>query len=167
MADSSLDLTVNGEPVRRPVPDHRLLREFLRDDLGLTGTKIGCEDGMCGACSVLLDGAVVKSCLVLAGDADGCAVTTIEGVATADGLSAVQQSMIDHFGFQCGFCTPGFVMTITALLASGQRFDSGSVREALVGNICRCTGYQSIVESFLAAQQLRDTAAGGKITADG
>ena len=167
MADTSLDLTVNGEPVRRPVPDHRLLREFLRDDLGLTGTKVGCEDGMCGACSVLVDGAVVKSCLVLAADADGCAVTTVEGVATADGLSPVQQSMIDHFGFQCGFCTPGFVMTITALLASGQSFDSGTVREALVGNICRCTGYQSIVESFLAAQQLRDAAAGGMSAADG
>jgi len=116
---------------------------------------------------VLVDGAVVKSCLVLAADADGCAVTTVEGVATADGLSPVQQSMIDHFGFQCGFCTPGFVMTITALLASGQSFDSGTVREALVGNICRCTGYQSIVESFLAAQQLRDAAAGGMSAADG
>ena len=167
MADTSLDLTVNGEPVRRPVPDHRLLREFLRDDLGLTGTKVACEDGMCGACSVLVNGAVVKSCLVLAADADGCAVTTVEGVATADGLSPVQQSMIDHFGFQCGFCTPGFVMTITALLASGESFDSGTVREALVGNICRCTGYQSIVESFLAAQQLRDAKAGGMSAADG
>jgi len=167
MADTSLELTVNDEPVRRPVPDHRLLREFLRDDLGLTGTKVGCEDGMCGACSVLVDGAVVKSCLVLAADADGCAVTTVEGMATADGLSPVQQSMIDHFGFQCGFCTPGFVMTITALLASGQSFDSSTVREALVGNICRCTGYQSIVESFLAAQELRDAKADGTSAADG
>jgi len=156
MADTALDLMVNGEAVRRPVPAHRLLREFLRDDLGLTGTKIACEDGMCGACSVLVDGAVVKSCLVLAAEADGCAVTTVEGVATADGLSVVQQSMIDHFGFQCGFCTPGFVMTMTALLASGRRFGPDAVREALVGNICRCTGYTSIVEAFLAAQRQHD-----------
>src|SRR5215469_3478845 len=108
MADTMLQLTVNGKPVRHAVPAYRLLREFVRDDLGLTGTKAGCEDGMCGACSVLLDGAVVKSCLVLAAETDGCAVTTIEGAASSSHLSQVQQSMIDHFGFQCGFCTPGF-----------------------------------------------------------
>lgn len=156
MADATIDLTVNGQPVRRAVPAHRLLREFVRDDLGLTGTKAGCEDGMCGACSVLLDGAVVKSCLVLALEAEGCAVTTIEGVAGPGHLSQVQQSMIDNFGFQCGYCTPGFVLTMTALLASGESFDAVSAREALVGNICRCTGYSSIIESFLAAQRQRD-----------
>jgi carbon-monoxide dehydrogenase small subunit len=161
MADTTLHLTVNGKQVRHTVPAHRLLREFVRDDLGLTGTKAGCEDGMCGACSVLLDGAVVKSCLVLAVETDGCAVTTIEGAAGAHGLSQIQQSMIDNFGFQCGYCTPGFVLTMTALLASGERFDAARAREALVGNICRCTGYTSIIESFLAAQHQRDGAVAG------
>ena len=149
-------LTVNGSAVRRQAPGHRLLRDLLRDDLGLTGTKAGCDDGMCGACSVLLDGAVVKSCLVLAAEADGCRVTTIEGLAGAGQLSPVQQAMIDNFGFQCGFCTPGFVMTITALLDSGASFDQASAREALVGNICRCTGYARIVDALLAAQDARD-----------
>lgn len=161
MADTTLQLTVNGQPVRHTVPAHRLLREFVRDDLGLTGTKAGCEDGMCGACSVLLDGAVVKSCLVLAVEAKGCAVTTIEGAASPGHLSQVQQSVIDNFGFQCGYCTPGFVLTITALLASGESFDAVTAREALVGNICRCTGYSSIIDSFLAAQRQRDEAAEG------
>jgi aerobic carbon-monoxide dehydrogenase small subunit len=159
MADTTLQLTVNGQPVRHTVPAHRLLREFVRDDLGLTGTKAGCEDGMCGACSVLLDGAVVKSCLVLAAETDGCAVTTIEGAASSGHLSQVQQSMIDNFGFQCGYCTPGFVLTMTALLASGESFDAVTAREALVGNICRCTGYSSIIDTFLAAQRQRDGAA--------
>jgi aerobic carbon-monoxide dehydrogenase small subunit len=156
VADTEVSLTVNGTPVRRAVPGHRVLRDFLRDDLELTGTKVGCEDGMCGACSVLVDGAVMKSCLVLAAEVGGAAITTIEGLATPEGLSPVQQSMIDHFGFQCGFCTPGFVMTITALLDSGRSFDAEQAREALVGNICRCTGYNSIVDSFLGAQRLRD-----------
>lgn len=158
MADATVGLTVNGQQVRRTVPAHRLLREFVRDDLGLTGTKVGCEDGMCGACSVLVDGAVVKSCLVLAVETDGCAVTTIEGAAGPGRLSQVQQAMIDHFGFQCGYCTPGFVLTMTALLDSVESFDAVSAREALVGNICRCTGYGSIISSFLAAQRQRDRA---------
>jgi aerobic carbon-monoxide dehydrogenase small subunit len=159
MADTTLALTVNGQPVRHTVPAHRLLREFVRDDLGLTGTKAGCEDGMCGACSVLLDGAVVKSCLVLAAETDGCAVTTIEGAASSGHPNQVQQSMIDNFGFQCGYCTPGFVLTMTALLASGESFDEVTAREALVGNICRCTGYSTIIDTFLAAQRQRDGAA--------
>ena len=156
MPDCELNLTVNGRAVRRLVPGHRLLRDFVRQDLGLTGTKVGCEDGMCGACSVWVDDAVVKSCLVLALEANGSDVTTIEGLATGDKLSDVQQSMIDQFGFQCGFCTPGVVMTITALLDSGRTFDADTARESLVGNICRCTGYQSIIAAFLAAQSLRD-----------
>src|SRR5215469_18894561 len=165
MAETTLHLTVNGKPVRCAVPDHRVLREFVRDDLGLTGTKVGCEDGMCGACSVLVDGAVVKSCLVLAAETDGCAVTTIEGAASGGRLSPVQQSLIDHFGFQCGFCTPGFVLTMIALLDSGERFDALTAREALVGNICRCTGYSSIVDSFLAAQRHRDAVLEGRESA--
>ena len=160
MDDSQLSVRVNGTDVHRPVPGHRLLRDFVRDDLGLTGTKAGCEDGMCGACSLLIDGAVVKSCLVLTAEAAGSEITTIEGLATTDGLSPVQQAMIDKFGFQCGFCTPGFIMTITALLRSERVFDAVSARAALVGNICRCTGYSSIVDAFLAAQGMRDGVAG-------
>jgi aerobic carbon-monoxide dehydrogenase small subunit len=159
VSENDVRLTVNGEQVRRQVPGHRLLRDFLRADLGLTGTKAACDDGMCGACSVLVDGAVVKSCLQLAAAADGCAVTTVEGLAQNGMLSPVQQAMIDEFGFQCGFCTPGMVMTITALLASGEVFTAASARAALVGNICRCTGYDSIVATFLAAQRRRDAAA--------
>jgi carbon-monoxide dehydrogenase small subunit len=154
--ERDIDVVVNGVRCRRHVPHSRLLREFVREDVGLTGTKIGCEDGMCGACSLLVDGEIVKSCLMLAAEADGCAVTTIEGLSRpGDDLHPVQQAMVDNFGFQCGFCTPGFIMTMTSLLsrvADGERFDERSAREALVGNICRCTGYTKIIESFLAAQ---------------
>jgi carbon-monoxide dehydrogenase small subunit len=155
VSEREVHVEVNGRVVRRRVAGARLLREFLRDDLGLTGTKIGCEDGMCGACAVLVDGAAVKSCLVLAAQVDGTAVTTIEGVATGGALSDVQQAMMDNFGFQCGFCTPGLVMTMTALLAGEDRYDEDSAREALVGNICRCTGYTMIVDAFLDAQSRR------------
>jgi carbon-monoxide dehydrogenase small subunit len=156
MAEHELSLTVNGIPTTRRVPDSRLLREFVREDLGLIGTKIGCEDGMCGACSLLVDGEVVKSCLILAAEVRDCEITTIEGMArsTAE-LHPVQQAMIDNFGFQCGFCTPGFIMTMAALLndtTAAVEYDQDSAREALVGNICRCTGYTSIVNSFLDAQ---------------
>jgi aerobic carbon-monoxide dehydrogenase small subunit len=154
--DRDIELMVNGQRHSRRVPVWRLLREFVRDDLGLTGTKIGCEDGMCGACSVMVNGEVVKSCLLLAAEADGQEVTTVEGLSKpGEALSSVQQAMIDHFGFQCGFCTPGFIMTMTALLsraADGEHFDERTAREVLVGNICRCTGYTKIVEAFLAAQ---------------
>jgi aerobic carbon-monoxide dehydrogenase small subunit len=153
MPEQEINLTVNQRSERRTVPDHRVLRDFLREELGLTGTKVGCEDGMCGACSVLVDDRVIKSCLLLAVEADGRQVTTIEGLGSAGLLHPVQQAMIDHFGFQCGFCTPGFVMTMAALLAEDEAYDEESAREALVGNICRCTGYQSIIESFLAAQR--------------
>ena len=155
-AERSIGVVVNGRAVRRTVADDRLLRDFLRSDLGLTGTKAACEDGMCGACSVHVDGAVVKSCLYLAALADGSAVTTIEGLARGDALHPVQQAMIDHFGFQCGFCTPGFVMTAAAIIEAGQRPTEDEWREALAGNICRCTGYTSIVEACMAASDAVD-----------
>lgn len=155
MTEREIQVEVNGRVVRRRVAGAGLLREFLRDDLGLTGTKIGCEDGMCGACAVLVDGEAVKSCLVLAAQVDGTAVRTIEGIASDGALSDVQQAMIDNFGFQCGFCTPGLVITMTALLDSGAQYDEESAREALVGNICRCTGYTMIVDAFLDAQRRR------------
>jgi len=144
-------LTVNGRTVTRTVADQRLLRDFLRDELGLTGTKGACEDGMCGSCSVHLDGRVVKSCLLLAVEADGQAVTTIEGLAPSGGLHPVQQALIDNFGFQCGFCTPGFAMTMANLVEEHPDLDAEAAREALVGNICRCTGYVRIVAALLDA----------------
>jgi carbon-monoxide dehydrogenase small subunit len=151
MSEHRVTVTVNGRAVTHTIPAQRLLRDFLRDDLGLTGTKGACEDGMCGSCSVHLDGRVVKSCLLLAVEADGQAVTTIEGLAPDGGLHPVQQALIDNFGFQCGFCTPGFAMTMASLVDEQPDLDAEGAREALVGNICRCTGYVRIVASLLDA----------------
>lgn len=151
MLERRITMSVNREPITRTVATNRLLRDFIRQDLQLTGTKSACEDGMCGACSVHLDGDVVKSCLMLAVEADGRTVTTIEGLAGPDGLHPVQQAMIDNFGFQCGFCTPGFIMTIADMLDKGAATDPDSVRESLVGNICRCTGYTRIVAAVIDA----------------
>jgi aerobic-type carbon monoxide dehydrogenase small subunit (CoxS/CutS family) len=153
MAEHRITVTVNGRAQARTVPAQRLLRDFLRDDLALTGTKGACDDGMCGSCSVHLDGRVVKSCLLLAVEADGNSVTTIEGLASGGTLHPVQQALIDNFGFQCGFCTPGFAMTMADLIQHGPDLDADSAREALVGNICRCTGYVRIVASLLDAKQ--------------
>jgi aerobic carbon-monoxide dehydrogenase small subunit len=150
MPETSIACTVNGQQVKRAVPDHRLCRDFLREDLMLTGTKAACEDGMCGSCSVHLDGQVVKSCLLLAVELDGRSVTTIEGLASRE-LHPVQQAFIDNFGFQCGFCTPGFIMTVAALVRDCPDLTAEQAREALVGNICRCTGYTRIVQSCLDA----------------
>ena len=135
------------------MPSNRLLRDFIRDDLGLTGTKSACDDGMCGACSVHLDGKVVKSCLVLAAEVDGREVTTVEGIGSAEGLHPVQQALAENFAAQCGFCTPGFVMTITAMLADDPHPGVEDVRHGLTGNICRCTGYVRIVRAVLDAAQ--------------
>jgi carbon-monoxide dehydrogenase small subunit len=151
MSEHRVSLTVNGRAVTRAVAAQRLLRDFLRDELGLTGTKGACEDGMCGSCSVHLDGQVVKSCLLLAVEADASAVTTIEGLAPGGELHPVQRALIDNFGFQCGFCTPGFAMTIASLIEERPDLDADEAREALVGNICRCTGYVRIVASLLDA----------------
>jgi carbon-monoxide dehydrogenase small subunit len=163
MSEHRITVAVNGREHTRAVPAQRLLRDFLRDDLGLTGTKSACEDGMCGSCSVHLDGRVVKSCLLLAVEADGRAVTTVEGLATDGQLHPVQQALIDNFGFQCGFCTPGFAMTIADLVEHHPELDAEEAREALVGNICRCTGYVRIVASLLDAGR-RVRAAGGDRT---
>jgi carbon-monoxide dehydrogenase small subunit len=160
MSEHRITVAVNGREHTRAVPAQRLLRDFLRDDLGLTGTKSACEDGMCGSCSVHLDGRVVKSCLLLAVEADGRAVTTVEGLATDGQLHPVQQALIDNFGFQCGFCTPGFAMTMASLLEDQPELDAKQAREALVGNICRCTGYVRIVASLLdAGRRVRQAAA--------
>jgi len=148
-----INVVVNGEKLSVEVPAHRMLSDFLRDDLNLTGTKRGCETGVCGACSVLLDGEVVKSCLSLAVQAHGREIVTIEGLARGDALHPVQQSFMECGGLQCGYCTPGFIMASCHLLARNPHPSAEQVREGLNGNLCRCTGYSQIVESVLDASE--------------
>jgi carbon-monoxide dehydrogenase small subunit len=147
--DEPLELSVNGRPVRCRVPAERLLVALLREDLGLTGTHQGCDTAQCGACTVLVDGAPVKSCNLLALQADGSQVTTIEGLAPegdAEGpLHPMQQAFGEHHGLQCGFCTPGMVLRAVAMAAEGVPAEPAAVRHALSGNLCRCTGYEGIV----------------------
>jgi len=147
-----LSLTVNGRSVSAEAEGRTLLSTFLRETLGLTGTHVGCDTGQCGACTVHVNGVSVKSCMMLALDAEGAQVTTIEGMASADGsLGKIQQAFREHHGLQCGFCTPGMVMTAAALLAENPKPTEAEVRSYLSGNLCRCTGYQNIVKSILAA----------------
>lgn len=153
MSTHSIQLTVNGEAVQAQVPARRLLADFLRDDLCLTGTKRGCETGTCGACSVLVDGKVVKSCLSLAVQAKGKAITTIEGLSQGETLHPLQASFVACGGMQCGYCTPGMVMASCSLLADKPRPSVDEVRHGLNGNLCRCTGYAQIVESVLSASE--------------
>ena len=149
---TKVTLTVNGKSVSRDVEGRTLLSSFLRDGLGMTGTHIGCDTSQCGACVVHVDGAAVKSCSVFAVDVAGASVKTIEGMANADGsLGTIQQAFQDHHGLQCGFCTPGMVMTTAAMLASNPKPTEAEVRHGLEGNICRCTGYHNIVKAVLAA----------------
>ena len=148
-------LRVNGIPHRATVPARRLLADLLRHDLGLTGTHVGCEHGVCGACTVLLDGEPVRSCLLFAVTVDGQSVTTMEGCRSREGgLGPVQQAFMECHGLQCGFCTPGFVTTVTAFLAENPDPSEDEAREAIGGNLCRCTGYQNIVKSVLRAAEL-------------
>jgi carbon-monoxide dehydrogenase small subunit len=144
-------LVVNGEPRSGTAEPRKLLADFLREDLGLTGTHVGCEHGVCGACTVLVDDEPVRSCLMLAVQAGGTEVRTIEGLSSGGQLNPLQEALRASHSFQCGFCTPGFVMQITALLEEHPSPDEDQIREALSGNICRCTGYQSIVEGVLRA----------------
>ncbi|MGB4836316.1 MAG: (2Fe-2S)-binding protein [Nostocoides sp.] len=145
---------VNGVTRGATVPARRLLSDFLRHDLRLTGTHVGCEHGVCGACTVLLDGEPVRSCLMFAVQAAGREVTTVEGCGTLAELGPVQQAFADCHGLQCGFCTPGFVTTITAYLRENPTPTEAEAREAISGNLCRCTGYQNIVKSVLRAADL-------------
>lgn len=150
-----VSLIVNGVARGVRVPPRRLLSDCLRHDLRLTGTHVGCEHGVCGACTVLVDGVAVRSCLMLAVTADGSAITTVEGLAAPDGaLSAVQQAFADCHGLQCGFCTPGFLTTITAALAQDPDPTQEQAREIIGGNLCRCTGYQNIVKAVLRAAEI-------------
>jgi len=153
MSQHTLDLTVNGEIHTLNVPARRLLCDVLRDDLHLTGTKRGCETGICGACSVLVDGQVIKSCLTLAVQVRERPITTVEGLSRNGELHPLQQCFMEHGGLQCGYCTPGFLMTSCAMLTHNPNPTEEEVRVGLNGNLCRCTGYQGIVESILSASQ--------------
>ena len=149
MADVHIEVRVNGDDRRAVVPARLTLADFLRERCGLTGTHLGCEHGVCGACTVLLDGAAVRACLVLAAQADGSEVTTVEGLGGPGGeLSPVQAALRDCHGLQCGFCTPGFVVSITALLADNPHPTDDQIRDGLAGNLCRCTGYQGILAAM-------------------
>jgi carbon-monoxide dehydrogenase small subunit len=157
-----ISLSVNGVPYQRAVEPRLLLSDFLRHDLRLTGTHVGCEHGVCGACTVLVDGEAVRSCLVLAVQADGAEVGTVEGLAARDGtLHPLQQAFRDAHGLQCGFCTPGILMSMIPFLRDEPSPGEHAIREALSGNLCRCTGYQNIVEAVqLAAERAAAGSAG-------
>ncbi len=147
-----VSVTVNGRRYERQVEPRLLLSDFLRHELGLTGTHVGCEHGVCGACTVLLDGEAVRSCLLLAVQVDGRELTTVEGLAPGPGaLHPLQQAFWENHGLQCGFCTPGFLLTLVPFLRENPNPTEAEVRLALSGNLCRCTGYQNIVDSVLAA----------------
>jgi len=158
---TQVSMTVNGKSVSGDVEGRTLLSEFLREGLRLTGTHVGCDTSRCGACVVHVDGNPVKACTTLALDLDGAEVKTIEGMANADGsLSVIQQAFQDHHGLQCGFCTPGMVMSAAALLKDNPTPTEADIREYLEGNICRCTGYQNIVVSVMAGAAAMNAAKG-------
>ena len=156
MHELPVEVSVNGRRYGATVEPRLTLADYLREKCGLTGTHLGCEHGACGACTVLLDGQAVRSCLIFAVQADGQDVTTVEGIADSDGeLSAVQAAMRDCHGLQCGFCTPGFVTSITAMLRDNPAPTDEEIREGLSGNLCRCAGYQRIVEAVQATAARR------------
>jgi len=148
-----INVDVNGEQYQREVDVRRLLIHFIRDDLDLTGSHIGCDTGNCGACSVLVDGMLVKSCMLLAVQADGTKIETVEGLAQNGELDSLQQAFSDHHALQCGYCTPGMLMSATALLRQNGSPSDNEIRKGIQGNICRCTGYVNIVEAIKAAGQ--------------
>lgn len=153
-SETTIELTVNGKTVRASVAPRILLGDFLRDHLGLAGTHFGCEQGACGACTVLLDGEAVRSCLMLAVQAAGSEVTTVEGLAADDELHRLQSLFKKHHALQCGFCTPGMLMSATDLLKNRRPRTESEVRESIRGNICRCTGYQNIVNALCEAFEI-------------
>ena len=156
MGNSEVVLRVNGNELRASAEPRMTLADFLRDELGLTGTHLGCEHGVCGACTILLDGRSVRSCLMLAVQAVGAELTTVEGLALPDEpLHPIQEAFSEKHGLQCGFCTPGFLMSVHELLADVPDPDEAEIRSRLSGNICRCTGYQNIVEAVRYAAELQ------------
>ncbi|BEU21190.1 (2Fe-2S)-binding protein [Paraburkholderia terrae] len=156
MSKTSIEVVINGQEHKVEIPSRRLLSDLIRDDLHLTGTKRGCETGVCGACTVLIDGEAVKSCLTLAVQVNGREVTTVEGLADGEILHPLQEAFMEHGGLQCGYCTSGFLMTACAMLNDNPNPTEEQVRDGLNGNLCRCTGYVGIVESILvAAEKMR------------
>ena len=153
VSSRTITVEVNGVQYEREVEARRLLIHFIRDDLNLTGSHIGCDTGNCGACSVLIDGVLVKSCMMLAVQADGAKIETVEGLASDGELNGLQQAFSDHHALQCGYCTPGMLMSATALLRESASPSEEEIRKGIQGNICRCTGYVNIVEAIKAAAQ--------------
>jgi carbon-monoxide dehydrogenase small subunit len=154
--EMTVSITVNGQLYERTVEPRLLLSDFLRHHLGLTGTHVGCEHGVCGACTVLLDGQPARSCLTFAVQAHGHEVTTVEGLGTPEDLHPIQEAFREAHGVQCGFCTPGILLTLVPFLAENPDPSEPEIREALAGNLCRCTGYQHIVDAVtLAAEKMR------------
>ena len=147
----TIAITVNGRTYRRAIETRVTLADFLRHELGLTGTHVGCEHGVCGACTVLVGGRSVRACLMLAVQCEGAEVSTVEGLSQGDVLNPLQEAFRDHHGLQCGFCTPGVLMTLTEFLRDNTDPTEADVREVLTGNLCRCTGYQGMVDAALAA----------------
>ena len=155
---STVRIKVNGREVVRDVENRRLLVEVLREDLGLTGTHVGCDTSQCGCCTVMVDGRSVKSCTMLAVQADGCEIVTVEGLGTPENLHPIQQAFAQCHGLQCCFCTPGMIMTTASLLAETPRPTDAQIEHALEGNLCRCTGYVKIIESVEAAARAGEAA---------
>jgi carbon-monoxide dehydrogenase small subunit len=154
MTEHAISVVVNGEERRRRVEARRTLADFIREDCALTGTHLGCEHGVCGACTVLVDGEAVRSCLMFAVQADGADIVTVEGLGGPDGtLSPVQDAFREEHGLQCGFCTPGFVVTVTQFLRENPDPTDDEIREGISGNLCRCTGYQGIVRAVKRASE--------------
>lgn len=160
-----IKLHINGKDHHSEVEPRLLLVHYLRDTLGLTGTHVGCETSLCGACTVLLDGKAVKSCTMLAVQADGASITTIEGLATNGNLHPVQEGFWEKHGLQCGYCTPGMIITASALLESNPNPTEDEIRESIAGNICRCTGYQHIVDAIQYAAKKMKSERGSKLAA--
>jgi aerobic-type carbon monoxide dehydrogenase small subunit (CoxS/CutS family) len=152
-ASKPITVTINGTVYEREVEARKLLIHFIRDDLDLTGSHIGCDTGNCGACSVLVDGTLVKSCMMLAVQADGASIDTVEGLADGDELTPLQRAFTDHHALQCGYCTPGMLMSATALLRSNPHPSDDEIKKGIQGNICRCTGYWNIVDAIRAAAE--------------
>jgi carbon-monoxide dehydrogenase small subunit len=153
--ETDIDTTINGAPVRRRVKARQHLADFLREELQFTGTHLGCEHGVCGACSVLVDGKVVRGCLMLAAQANGRRIDTIEGLSDSGALADLQAAFAERNAAQCGFCTPGMLLTAHQVLATGEVSDRRDIREAMSGNLCRCTGYESIVDAIEAVMGRR------------
>lgn len=162
MKDHSIKLTLNGMPREGSCESRTTLLDFIRHDLGATGTHSGCEHGVCGACTVEVNGQIVRSCLMFACQADGATIKTVEGIAGAEGMSDLQMAFKKHHALQCGFCTPGFLMSAEDLLKKNPHPTEQEVREGLSGNLCRCTGYVGIVEAVLEVASCRAQANGGK-----